>query len=976
MIARKLLPVALALLAALVLAAPAAAEFSVTGFSASLTSSVAGAHPDLTTDLTFPTTTSGSLQFADGNVRDLAVDLPAGLVGDPTAVPQCAQSDFSQNACPPASQVGSVRIKLLSNGFPAEPTLPVFNMQPRNGDETAEIAFSFASLVTIHMAISVRTNGDYGLTAHVDGISRAFGVPHVALTLWGIPGDPSHDPLRVDMLGNPVGPSQVGTVPFLTNPTSCDKPLDFAVAADPYQAVGSFSTAAATLPPLTGCDVAPFAPGFTLRPQSSQAHAPSGYEAVLTVPQNANPNGQATADLRDAVVTLPAGTAISPSSAAGLGACDDAHLRLDLTDAASCPDDARIGDVEVDVPLLPKPIRGGIYLRRPLPGDLFRIVLVADAFGVHLKLPGDVHADSNTGQLTATFADQPQVPFTQLTLDFDGGPRAPLVNPSACGAYATHSALTSWAGGPAVVGDSSFPIDQGCGQESTFAPGFSAGTADPTAGARSSFHLRMTRDAGSALSTIDTTLPAGLLASLRGVPRCPEAQAATGTCPTASQIGTTTVGAGAGSEPVFLPQPGKAPTAVYLAGPYEGAPFSLSVVVPAQAGPYDLGTVVVRAGLFIDPVTAKVTVRSDPLPTILQGIPLDLRDVRVDIDRPAFMINPTNCAAQSVTATITSAAAQAAPVASRFQVAGCSSLPFKPKLSLGLSGKGQTTDGKHPALTAVLSQTPGQANLERMGVTLPLSLALDQRNAGSDDLCEFAAGRQTIPDCPKSSIVGTATVRTPLLDDPLTGPVYFIKNVRTDPKSGRQIKTLPTLAAVIQADGVTLVLRATTAVVAQRLVTTFAAIPDAPVSDVTLDIKGGAKSILVVSGADVCKATQIADQAADGQNGKIADAQITIGTPCSLGVVASSHTSSTLRLTVGGIGAGKVSASGTGLTPTSRTIASATTATLSVPLTTRTRSTLAHGHDVQVSVTVSFTAKGTRKARKTVKHVVLHASGS
>jgi hypothetical protein len=974
MTGRKLVIAALAPLAALVLAAPASADFSVTAFSTSLTSSVAGAHPDLTTDLTFSTTTSGMQVFPDGNVRDMAVDLPAGLVGDPTAVPQCAQSDFSQNACPAASQIGSVQIKLLTNGFGFEPTLPVFNMQPRNRDQTAEIAFSFQSLVTIHLAISVRTNGDYGLTAHADGLSRAFGVQHVALTLWGVPGDPSHDALRTDMLGNPVGPSQVGSVPFLTNPSNCDAPLRFAVSADSYQAVGAFSRAAASLPALSGCDVVPFAPGFRLAPESRQARAPSGYEAVLTVPQNANSNGQATADLRNAVVTLPDGVAISPSSAAGLGACDDAHLRLDATDAAACPDDARIGDVEVDVPLLPKPIRGGIYLRQPLPGDLFRIVLVADDFGVHLKLPGDVHADPTTGRLTATFADEPQVPFTQLTLDFDGGPRAPLVNPAACGAYATHSTLTSWAGGPAVLGDSSFAIDQGCGQESVFAPGFSAGTADPSAGARSSFQLRMTRDAGPALSTIDTTLPAGLLATLKGVPRCPEEQAAAGTCSSASQIGTTTVGAGAGPQPVFLPQPGKAPTAVYLAGPYKGAPFSLSVVVPAQAGPYDLGTVVVRAGLDIDPVTAKVTVRSDPLPTILQGIPLDIRDVRVDIDRPAFMINPTNCVAQSVAGTITSAAGQAVPVASRFQVAGCSSLPFKPKLTLGLSGRGQTTDGKHPALTAVLSQTPGQANLERMAVTLPLSLALDQRNAGSDDLCEFLAGQQTIPDCPKSSIVGTATVRTPLLDDPLTGPVYFIKNVRTDPRSGRQIKTLPTLAAVIQGDGVTLVLRATTAVVAQHLVTTFATIPDAPVSDVTLNINGGSKSILVVSAADVCKATQIADQAADAQSGRIADAQITIGTPCSLGVVASSHTSAALKLTVGGIGAGRVSASGAGLIRTSRTIASATTATLSVPLTVATRRALARGHDVEVTVAVRFTPQGARKARTTTKHLVLHAS--
>jgi hypothetical protein len=976
MTARKLVPAALALLVSLVVAAPASAAFSIAAFSTSLTSSVAGAHPDLTTDLTFSTTTSGSLTFPDGNVRDLAVDLPAGLVGDPTAVPQCAQSDFSQNACPVASQIGSVKIKLLSAGFGFEPTLPVFNLEPRNRDETAEIAFSFQSLVTIHMAVSVRTDGDYGLTAHADGLSRAFGVQHVALTLWGIPGDAGHDALRTDMLLNPVGPSQVGKVAFLTNPTRCDGPLTFAATADSYQAVGTPEMATSSLPQLTGCDVAPFDPSFTLRPQSMQAGEPSSYQAVLTLPQNHNPDGQATADLRKAVVTLPAGVAISPSSAAGLDSCDDAQLHLHSTDPAVCPDGARIGDVEFDVPVLPEPIHGGIYLRQPLPGDLFRIALVADDFGVHLKLLGDVHADPTTGRLTTTFADEPQVPLTRAVLDFDGGSRAPLVNPSACGGYAVHSALTSWASSDAVVGDSPFAIDQDCGQESTFAPGFSAGTSDPTAAAHSSFHLRLTRDRGTALSSINTTLPLGLLASLKGVAHCPEAQAATGACPAASQIGSVTVGAGAGPAPVFLPQPGKAPTAVYLAGPYKGAPYSLSVMVPAQAGPYDLGTVVVRAALFIDPVTAQVTVKSDPLPTILQGIPLDLRDLRVDIDRPAFMVNPTGCAAQAVSGTVTSAAAQAVPMASRFQVADCSSLAFKPKLSLQLTGKGQSTDGKHPALSAVLRQTPGQANLKKLAVTLPLSLALDQRNAASDDLCEFEAGRQTIPDCPKSSIVGSVTARTPLLDDPLTGPVYFIKNVRIDPKSGRQIRTLPTLATVLRSGGVTIVLRATTAVVDKRLVTTFDAIPDAPVSDVTLNINGGSKSILVVSGANLCKASQVAGQAADGQNGKLSDARVTMGTPCGLGIVASSHTSASLKVTVGGIGAGKLSISGTGLVKAGRSITTATTATLSAPLTNATRRALARGHDVKVKVSVSFTPKGEGKAKKVAKQIVLHAGAS
>ncbi|MET0602500.1 MAG: hypothetical protein ABW167_10955 [Baekduia sp.] len=976
MSAKPAILIGLVLLTLLLTASPASAAFSVAGFTTSSTSSVAGAHPDLTTDLTFSTTeTTPPRAFADGNVRDLTVDLPAGLIGDPGAVPQCDQSDFSQSTCPAAAQIGTVTVKLLTpSGFPTEPTLPVYNMQPRNDEETAEIAFSFSGLITVHMPLSVRTDGDYGLTAHVTGISRAFGVAHVVLNLWGVPADPAHDAQRIDMQLNPVGPTQLARTPFLTNPTRCGEPLTFRVRANSYQSPGTLSGASASLPPLTGCDAVPFAPRFSLQPTTTQAGAPSGYESVLTLPQNGNPGGQATANLQDAVVTLPAGVAISPSGAAGLGSCDDVSLGLHGTAPATCPGSSKIGEVEIDVPVLPKPLRGKIYLRQPRPGDLFRMALAVDGFGVHAKIPADIEANALTGQLTVTFAQTPQVPFTKLTLRFDGGPHAPLSNPVACGTYTTRAQLTPRSS-PAPVGiDSSFAIDQACGQEGAFAPGFSAGSQDPRAGARTSFHLRVTRDGGSALSTIDTTLPPGLLGDIRAVPRCPDAQAAAGTCGPASLIGHATVGAGAGSAPVFLPQAGKAPTAVHLAGPYKGAPFSLSIVVPAQAGPFDLGTVVVRAGLHVDPVTAQATVKADPLPTILEGVPLDVRDVRIDVDRPGFMFNPTSCDPQTVSGTITSASGQAAAVSSAFQSVDCDMLGLRLRSSLTLSGKGQTTDGKHPALSASFTLPRGQSNLKRESVRLPLSLALDPKNSESDDLCEFAAGQKTIPDCPARSIVGSMTARTPILDQPLTGPVYFIKNVRTDPKSGRQIKTLPTLATVLQGQGVTIVLRASSAVVDGHLVTTFDNIPDAPVLDGKLNINGGPKGILVVSGADICKASQVSDWITDGHNGKTMATEVIMGTPCPLAVVAASNSLRSLKVTVSGISAGKLSVSGKGLTKRSRTIASATTATLTLPISRTVRSALAQGRDVRATVSVAFTPKGAKKAKRTSKRIVLRSA--
>jgi hypothetical protein len=718
---------------------------------------------------------------------------------------------------------------------------------------------------------------------------------------------------------------------------------------------------------------------MTVKPVGNTAGSPGSYLVDLTVPQNDNPTGLATPPLKKAVVTLPAGTSISPSAADGLAACWPAQIGLDNADAPSCPDAAKIGTVEVDTPVLPKPLEGSIYQAtqnaNPF-GSLLAMYIVAEGSGVVLKLPGRIDADPVTGQLTATFDNNPQLPFSQLHMVFKSGTRAPLTIPKACGTYTTHAELTSWASSTPVSSDSSFTVNQRCDQAGKFEPTMDAGVTDPTAGGSSSFVLNVGRPDGQQdISSMNVTLPPGVLAHVGSVPLCPEAQAAAGTCGAESRVGTTTVASGAGATPLSIPQAGKSPTAVYLAGPYKGAPYSLSIVVPAQAGPFDLGTVVVRAALFIDPVDAHVTVQSDPIPTILQGIPLDVQKINVTMDRPGFMVSPTSCDPMKVTGQVRSAEGAVVDVGSRFQLGNCAALNLDPKLSISLTGKGQTTDGKHPALTASLTMpATGQANLKKVKVTLPLSLALDPDNAESDSLCEFLAGQKTIPECPASSIVGSATATTPLLNEPLTGPVYFIKNVRIDAKSGRQIKTLPTLAAVLQGAGVKLVLRASSEVVDDHLVTTFDNVPDAPVSDFKLNINGGKKGILVVSGADICKASQIADQDASGQNGKTAKDKITIGTPCKLAVVASTHTGSRLKLTVGGVGAGKVSASGKGLTKASRTISSATTATLQPTLSKAMVSSLAHGHNVKVRVTVSFTPKGTKKAKTAHKTLTIHAA--
>ena len=439
-------------------------------------------------------------------------------------------------------------------------------------------------------------------------------------------------------------------------------------------------------------------------------------------------------------------------------------------------------------------------------------------------------------------------------------------------------------------------------------------------------------------------LPEGLLANVKDVTLCPEAQAAAGTCSAASQIGRVTVGAGPGPSPFYIDN-GRA----YLTTGYKGAPFGLSIVTRAIAGPFDLGDVVVRGALNVDPVTTRATVTTDPFPTILQGIPLQIRDVRLVVDRPGFMFNPTDCAMQSVDATVVSTGEAKATISNPYQVTNCASLPLKPKLALTLTGKGQTTDGKHPGIVARLTQRPGESNLDKVSVTLPDSLALDPENAQT--LCK--PDQALAKACPASSIVGQAKAVS-VLHEPLAGPVYFVEGIRIDPKSGRKIRTLPKLFIPLKGEGVEVDLNASSEVdPLNNLVTTFAGIPDAPIRSVDLTIAGGKHGILVVSNTDVCKANQTALVRMDGQSGKLADSTVKVATPCSPSVISLRLTKSALSLKLGGLGAGTVTVSGSGLRKVSRSLKSSSVATIA------TRRT---GSKPPSKVTVRFDPVGPAKA--------------
>jgi hypothetical protein len=980
-------------------------------------STQAGGHPyDLSTYVDFNTTTNPNPALGPlwpvRPAKDALVDLPAGVVGNPTVADRCTVSELANSQgilamplCSPTAQVGVVSVRALGvtvgQGKVITGPIPLFNIVPPDGIP-AEFGFNlYGSVVTLKAR--VRSGGDYGLSVNVTNIPEGLAVAGTTVTFWGVPADASHDLQRAcagqlsPWQAGPRCPSGAPQRAFLRNTTSCTPPssgptdgLQSSLHVDSWATPGAMNTddspdltdpawqttsfvshaaPAYPYPPVsdqpsltrgghllpTGCDKVPFDPALKVTPDApARAGTPSAFAFDLTSPQNDDPAVIGESDLRTAVVTLPVGMRVSPSSADGLQACAPAQIGLHTTADPTCPDASKIGTMRIDTPLLQQPLTGSIYLAKQKDnpfGTLLAVYLVAQGSGVTVKLAGRVEADANTGQLTTRFDDNPQLPFSRLHLQFDGGAKAPLVTPPTCGMFETDAQLTSWSG-TSVLSKSTFTIDRAANGGPCaplgFSPGFRAGTVNPTAGADSAFSLQLSRgDGDQDLKSLTVDMPLGLTGRIANAALCADGAANLGTCQDESRIGSVTVGAGAGPNPFFITN-GRA----YLTGPYGGAPYGLSIVVPVIAGPFDLGTVVVRAAIFVDRNTAALRVVSDPLPTILQGIPLDVRDIQVNVDRPHFMLNPTSCAEQQVTAHVGSDAGASADVTSRFGVGECAALALKPKLAIALTGKGQTTDDKHPAVVASLTQPAGQANLKKVTVSLPLSLALDTDNANG--LCEFADGSKDEPTCPKASIVGSATAKTPILNQPLTGPVYFVKNIRKDPKSGRDIRTLPKLVIPLTGEnGVRLNVVGTSSVVGRHLVTTFDNLPDVPVSSFRLNIAGGKHGILVVSGADICKATQVADQQIDGQNGKTADAAITLATPaCGLKVLSKKVGKTSVTLKVSGLGAGKVTVSGKNIKKTSRTIKAATVAAVTVHRT---------GHGRPRSVRVTFTPHASHK---------------
>jgi hypothetical protein len=1044
----------------------------------------------------------GGHEGPSANVKDLALNLPAGMALNAAAFPQCGQEVFNGGNCSAATQVGVATVGLADGQGTI--TTPIFNLAPPPG-LPAQFAYRVL-LSAVRINFQIRSGTDYGLSANLSGLSEAFGLMTSSVEIWGVPGEPAHDPLRYTGAGAPAPGPYPEPAPFrslLSNPTSCGGPLVTTMEADTWQLPSQITSAADfEAPAMVGCSQLDFDPTIEAKPTTNLGDSPTGLAVKLTTPQNKNAEGLATAQLRQAKITLPAGLTINPSLANGLGACSTQQigytgpaserqlLRYDLppgafsgsftvtysgqstgpiaatasraevtaaleglpglagnislsgatggwmvnfggalagtdvallggavtenpsqkvavtgeaggfkldfagestvelpfdasaaavqealrelpaiglgnlfpgnvfvafsgekgltrtyevtfaqdlagtqprmtatstltgagagvvvtpvlpptprqlsvariggiapgtpqftTAPATCPDNSKLGTARIDAAgVSSRPLEGILYLATPHQNPFnsllaFYLSVNDPQSGTVIKLPGLIEADPGTGQLTATISEFPQLPLEDIQLEFIKGSAAPFKTGIACGNYVVNADMTPWTAPESAVGHvkDSFAIEKGAGAlacvkseaSAPNTPKFEAGTFEPTGGTYSPFTLKLTRaDGTQQLSGLETTLPKGLLANLTGIPYCSDSALASAavesgrqeqsasSCPAASRVGTVNTSAGAGPAPYFVEG------GVYLAGPYKGAPLSLAAITPAVGGPFDLGDVVIRVALYIDPESTQIRALSDPLPSVLQGIPLELRSVVVNLDRAQFAVNPTACASTPITARTTAVSGQGLALAEHFQVGECGKLGFKPKLSLSL--KGSTKAKGNPALTALFRNRSGDANLSLASFALPKSERLDNSHIKVESVCstaQFAASQ-----CPAGSVYGTAKLISPLFGKPLQGQVYL--------RSSKN--SLPDLVADLRGQ-IHLVLGARLATAkGGGLRAGFEHVPDLPISEFALQLQGGKKG-LIKNNANLCAHPAKAAVVLAGQNGKSIEQKQALGSTC------------------------------------------------------------------------------------------------
>jgi hypothetical protein len=895
----------------------------------------AGTHPDrLQIHLAF----NSDGTFSEGDLRDLELKMPRAMLVNPSALDECEAAQFaiprsspyeqslSGESCPDTSQVGVVRV----DSNLGVRTFGLYNLAAPYG--SAE-AFGFAPFgVPIVLAGSLQSD-QATLTYRLENLSQAFDLRSLDLTIWGTPWEYKHDTERGDCLneadptafhgtasnwkdgversypGTEQGGFQAGTCfiqlsrdhihSYVTLPPLCGSPLHFNLTASSWQ--GESIVAEAGQPAPLG-DCREVLTKTRLRLRTDRAAEATGLDFNLEVNDGGgfqNVDGHVRSPIQSTHVFLPEGLTINPSLGAGLGVCSEADFARESASSlpgSGCPNNSKIGQVAADGLLgLSEPLAGSVYLATPYENPSHSLIelyitLASARRGIYFKSFGTIDPDPSSGRLQVSFDQLPPLHYDNFTISLREGQRAAMISPPACGDYALAIESIPWSNPEERLRESSsFSITQGeggapcTGGPLPFHPDLQAGSVNPNAGLYSAFKLRMTRtDSEQEITSYSATFPPGLLARLAAIPYCPEAaieaaKSHTGlqelqnpSCPISSQIGHTLTGYGVGGTLVY------APGALFLAGPYHGAPFSILAVDSALVGPFDLGVVLVRSAIRIDPRSAQVSIdsaASDPIPHILKGIPLHLRDIRVDVDRDHFTVNPTNCDPLTTVSRLTGSGADfssplddvAAISSDRFQLANCSFYNLKPSLKMSLTGA--TKRGRYPALRSVYTPGRSDANLKQAVVSLPNSIFLAQEHIGQ--ICtmpQFKAGR-----CPPDSRLGSAKALTPLLDQPLSGPVY----VRANPTH-----ELPDLVASISERGIEIeVVARIDRTPAGGLRASFEALPDAPITRFTMSLSGGKRSLLV-NAANLCTSPQYAKARFIAQNNATDSQRPRIAVPC------------------------------------------------------------------------------------------------
>jgi hypothetical protein len=896
-----------------------------------LPSTQAGGHPyTLATSFDFTTDETGDGEhYTPQDLKDVIVDLPPGFVGNPHTLPKCPLSSLLLNsnltACPPGSKIGTAVFQSPPDTFHISEQAhgeltSIYNLEPEPGFP-AEFGFTYLGKPVYMYASTVRINGQLRLRVTTPGIPE---LDPMSVTLLFF-GDPEERDLGIS-----------SQTPFFTNPVdgaACEhrESLSATAEVDTWQDPSSQHAhifpefaESTTYPQLTGCELLQFQPSLGVQPDTTQADEPSGYTFTVANPQNESPAQLGTPELKDATVTLPAGISISPSAADGLRACaatgseginigsgqilgagnpgagEDGEATeigeghpggidpsssyddgLFHTAPGHCPAASTVGTVEVVTPLLASPLEGHVYVGQPecglagqspcseadaLEGKLFKLYLEAAGSGSIVKLEGRAFVNPTTGQITTSFEENPQVPFSSLKLHLNGGPRASLANPQGCGPALANADFSPWSS--PITPDSRvlappFTVDwngagEACPATPPLSPSLVAGTVSPAAGAFSPFVLTLSRgDRQQDVSQLSVTMPPGLAGIIASVPLCEEPQAAKGECSPASEIGSATVAAGAGSHPYWVTGH------VYLTGSYNGAPFGLSIVVPAQAGPFNLGSVVVRSAITVNPETAAVTITSSPLPQIIDGVPLRVQTIYTDIERHNFIFNPTNCGAKQVTAKVVGAQGATVPVASPFAAAGCKSLAFSP--SFTVSTQARTSKAYGASLDVKVAYKTNQANIRSVAVKLPKQLPA--RLTTIQQACLAATFEENPAACPAGSLIGVVKASTPVLPGQLTGPAYLVSHGGA---------AFPDVVVILQGDGVRADLVGNINIAPKTEVTssTFASVPDIPVTSFEFNLPEGSHSALATNlpakyKGDLCGVALTMPTTITGQNGTV-----------------------------------------------------------------------------------------------------------